>query len=219
LREGFSYAMGFEPIRGLLFLVATASLLGMPYVVLLPVIAREVLHGGAHTYGFLASASGLGALCGALYLASRRSVRGLGRVIGFSGVLFGAALVAFSFCRTPALSLAALFVVGFGMMAQNASANTILQTIVNDDKRGRVMSLYTVAVLGVAPFGSLIAGSVAARLGAPYTIMGGGLACVAASLFFVRRLPVLRKLLRPIYEQKGIIPEVARGIQSTTGSP
>jgi MFS family permease len=219
LREGFSYAMGFEPIRGLLFLVATASLLGMPYVVLLPVIAREVLHGGAHTYGFLASASGLGALCGALYLASRRSVRGLGRVIGLSGVLFGAALVAFSFCRTPALSLVALFVVGFGMMAQNASANTILQTIVHDDKRGRVMSLYTVAVLGVAPFGSLIAGSVAARLGAPYTIMGGGLACVAASLFFVRRLPVLRKLLRPIYEQKGIIPEVARGIQSTTGSP
>jgi MFS family permease len=218
LREGFSYAMGFEPIRVILILVATASLTGMPYVVLLPVFARDILHGGAHTYGFLASASGLGALCGALYLASRRSVRGLGRVIGFAGVLFGASLAAFSFCHTLWLSLLALFVAGFGMMAQNASANTILQTIVHDDKRGRVMSFYTVAVLGVAPFGSLLAGSAAARVGAPYTILGGGLACIAASAFFIHRLPVLRQLVRPIYEQKGIIPEVARGIQSTSGS-
>jgi MFS family permease len=210
--------MGFEPIRVILILVATASLTGMPYVVLLPVFARDILHGGAHTYGFLASASGLGALCGALYLASRRSVRGLGRVIGFAGVLFGASLAAFSFCHTLWLSLLALFVAGFGMMAQNASANTILQTIVHDDKRGRVMSFYTVAVLGVAPFGSLLAGSAAARVGAPYTILGGGLACIAASVFFIHRLPVLRQLLRPIYEQKGIIPEVARGIQSTSGS-
>ena len=218
LREGFSYAMGFEPIRVILILVATASLTGMPYVVLLPVFARDILHGGAHTYGFLASASGLGALCGALYLASRRSVRGLGRVIGFAGVLFGASLAVLSFCHTLWLSLLALFVAGFGMMAQNASANTILQTIVHDDKRGRVMSFYTVAVLGVAPFGSLLAGSAAARVGAPYTILGGGLACIAASVFFIHRLPVLRQLLRPIYEQKGIIPEVARGIQSTSGS-
>lgn len=217
LREGLAYAWGFEPIRGLLLLVATASLLGMSYVVLLPVIAREVLHGGAHTYGFLASASGLGALCGAMYLASRRSVRGLGRVIGVSGILFGASLVAFSFCRVTGLALIALFAVGFGMMAQNASANTILQTIVHDDKRGRVMSLYAVAVLGVAPFGSLLAGGAAAKFGAPYTIMGGGLACVAASLVFMRRLRVIRPLVRPIYEQKGIIPEVASGIQCATG--
>lgn len=218
LREGLDYAIGFGPIRDLLLLVAIASLLGMPYLVLLPVIARDVLHGGAHVYGFLASASGLGALCAALYLASRHSVRGLGRVIGFSGVVFGVALVAFSFCRALGPCLLALFAVGFGMMTQNASANTILQTIVHDDKRGRVMSMYAVAVLGVAPFGSLLAGSVAARVGAPYTIMGGGIACVASSLFFLRRLPGLRRLIRPIYEQKGIVPEVARGIESTSGS-
>lgn len=218
LREGLDYAMGFGPIRDLLLLVATASLLGMPYVVLLPVVARDVLHGGAHVYGFLASASGLGALCAALYLASRRSVRGLGRVIAFSGVLFGVALVAFSFCRALAPSLLALFAVGFGMMTQNASTNTILQTIVHDNKRGRVMSMYAVAVLGVAPFGSLLAGSMAARVGAPYTILAGGLACIASSLLFLRRLPGLRKLVRPVYEQKGIIPEVARGMQSTSGS-
>ncbi len=217
LREGFGYAMGFDPIRRLLALVATASLLGMPYLVLLPVIARDVLHGGAHVYGFLASASGLGALCAALYLASRRSVRGLGRVIGLSGVLFGVALVVFSFCRALAPALLALFAVGFGMMTQNASANTILQTIVQDDKRGRVMSFYAVAVLGVAPFGSLLAGSVAARVGAPHTIMGGGLACIVGSLLFLRRLPGLRERIRPIYEQKGIIREVARGIESTSG--
>jgi MFS family permease len=139
-------------------------------------------------------------------------------VIALAGVIFGAALVAFSFCHTLWLSLVTLFVVGFGMMAQNASCNTILQTIVHDDKRGRVMSFYTVAVLGVAPFGSLLAGSMAAKVGAPYTIMVGGLACILSSLFFMRRLPVIRRLVRPIYEQKGIIPEVARGMEGATGA-
>jgi MFS family permease len=216
LREGVSYIFGFEPIRGLLLLVATASLLGMSYVVLLPMFAREILHGGAHTYGFLASASGLGALAGAMYLATRPSVRGLGRIIGWGGILFGAALAAFAFCDTLWLSLLALFAAGFGMMTQNASANTILQTIVHDDKRGRVMSFYALAVLGMAPFGSLLAGSVAAKVGAPWTILAGGLACVVSSLIFLRRLPVIRQLVRPIYVQKGIIPEVATGIQGAS---
>lgn len=216
MREGVSYIFGFEPIRGLLLLVATASLLGMSYVVLLPMFAREILHGGAHTYGFLASASGVGALAGALYLASRPSVRGLGRVIGWGGILFGVALAAFAFSNTLWLSMPALFAVGFGMMVQNASANTILQTIVHDDKRGRVMSFYALAVLGMAPFGSLIAGSVAAKVGAPWTIFGGGVLCVVSTLVFLRRLPVIRKLVRPIYVQKGIIPEVATGIQGAS---
>lgn len=218
LREGVDYIMGFEPIRGLLLLVATASLLGMSYVVLLPVFAREILHGGAHTYGFLASASGLGALAGAAYLASRTSVRGLGRVIAWGGVLFGAALAGFAFCHTLWLSLIALFAVGFGMMVQNASANTILQTIVHDDKRGRVMSFYALSVLGVAPFGSLLAGSVAAKVGAPWMIFGGGIACIVGALVFLRRLPVIRRLIRPIYVEKGIVPEVASGLQGASGS-
>jgi MFS family permease len=217
LREGVDYIMGFEPIRGLLLLVATASLLGMSYVVLLPVFAREVLHGGAHTYGFLASASGLGALAGAAYLASRTSVRGLGKVIAWGGVLFGAALAAFAFCHTLWLSLITLFAVGFGMMVQNASANTILQTIVHDDKRGRVMSFYALSVLGIAPFGSLLAGSVAAKVGAPWTIFGGGIACILGALVFLRRLPVIRRLVRPIYVEKGIVPEVASGIEGASG--
>jgi MFS family permease len=216
LREGVTYMFGFEPIRSLLMMVATASLLGMSYVVLLPMFAREILHGGAHTYGFLASASGVGALAGALYLASRPSVRGLGRVIGWGGILFGAALGAFAFSNTVWFSLLALFAAGFGMMVQNASANTILQTIVHDDKRGRVMSFYALAVLGMAPFGSLVAGSVAAKVGAPWTIFGGGVACVIAALVFLRRLPAIRRLVRPIYVEKGIIPEVARGIQGAS---
>lgn len=216
LREGVEYIMGFEPIRGLLLLVATASLLGMSYVVLLPMFACEILHGGAHTYGFLASASGMGALAGAMYLASRSSVRGLGRVIAWGGVLFGVALIAFAFCHTTWLSMLALFAAGFGMMVQNASANTILQTIVHDDKRGRVMSFYALSVLGVAPFGSLLAGSAAARFGAPWTIFFGGVACIIAALTFLRRLPVIRRLIRPIYVQKGIIPEVASGIQGAS---
>lgn len=218
LREGVSYIAGFEPIRGLLLLVATASLLGMSYVVLLPMFAREILHGGAHTFGFLASATGVGALAGALYLATRPSVRGLGRVIVWGGILFGAALAAFAFSNTLWLSLLTLFAAGFGMMVQNASANTILQTIVHDDKRGRVMSFYALAVLGMAPFGSLIAGSVAAKVGAPWTIFGGGIACIISALVFLRRLPVIRRLVRPIYVQKGIIPEVASGIQGATTS-
>lgn len=218
MREGVDYIMGFEPIRALLFLVATASMLGMSYVVLLPMFASKVLHGDAHTYGFLASASGFGALAGALHLASRKSVRGLGRVIAWGGVLFGASLAAFAFCHALWLALIALFAAGFGMMVQNASANTILQTIVHDDKRGRVMSFYALAVLGMAPFGSLLAGSAAAKIGASWTIFIGGLACVAAALLFLRRLPVIRELVRPIYVSKGIIPEVASGLQGASSN-
>jgi MFS family permease len=217
LNEGVRYIMGFEPIRGLLLLVATNSLLGMSYVVLLPLFAREILHGGAHTYGFLASAAGLGALAGALYLASRPSVRGLGRVIVWGGILFGVSLAAFAFSDTMWLSMTTLFGAGFGMMVQNASANTILQTIVHDDKRGRVMSFYALAVLGMAPIGSLLAGSVAAKVGAPWTIFGGGVACIIAAFVFLRRLPVIRRLVRPIYMQKGIVPEVASGLQGASG--
>ena len=214
MREGVTYSFGFEPIRGLLLLVATASLLGMSYVVLLPMFAREILHGGAHTYGFLASASGVGALAGALYLATRPSVRGLGRVIVWGGILFGAGLAAFAFSNTIWLSLPALFAVGFGMMAQNASANTILQTIVHDDKRGRVMSFYAMAFFGTTPFGSLLAGAVADRYGAPAAIFAGGAACLFGGLAFFRALPAVRKATRPIYVRLGILPDGAGGIQS-----
>lgn len=216
LKEGFAYVMGFAPIRAILLLVSATSLLGVPFMVLLPVFASQILHGGAHTYGFLASATGLGALGGALFLAARRSVRGLGRVIVIGGLVFGGGLVAFALSRVLWLALLLLFVTGFGMMTQTAACNTIIQTIVDDDKRGRVMSLYTVAVLGMAPFGSLGAGAVAARIGTPLTILVGGVACLLGILLFARNLPAMRELIRPIYLEKGIIPGVARGIEGAS---
>jgi MFS family permease len=216
LREGVHYTLGMRPIRAVLMLVATVGLLGVPFSVLLPVIANDVLGGGARTLGMLTAATGLGALGGALFLASRSSVRGLGRIIVASAMTFGLSLVLLAFARHLLLALPLLALAGFGMMTQMASSNTVLQTIVDDDKRGRVMSFYTMAFLGTAPIGSLLAGTVAGRIGATWTIGLGGLACIAAALAFGRRLPVLRRMVRPIYQRLGILPEVARGIQAAT---
>lgn len=216
MAEGFRYAFGFPPIRALLLLVATVSLLAVPYTVLLPVVAREVLGGGPETLGFLMSAIGMGALGGALFLASRSTVRGLGRVIALAALLFGVALVGVALSRTLWASLILLLLAGFGMMTQMASANTVLQTIVDDDKRGRVMSLYTMAFVGTAPIGSLLMGLLAARVGTTTTIALGGGAAIVAAGGFGRYLPVLRAQVRPIYERLGILPEVARGIQAAT---
>ena len=207
LREGLTYAFGFPPIRALLLFQALISLVGMPYGVLLPVFAKEVLGGGAHTYGFLVSASGLGSLSGALYLASRRSVRGLALRIAFFTVLVGVTLLAFSRSHWLGLSLAILAVLGFGMMVQMAASNTILQTIVDDDKRGRVMSLYVMSFGGVAPFGSLLAGSTASAIGAPDTLLMAGVCCLAGAALFALQLPRFRQHVSPIYARLGIIPE------------
>jgi MFS family permease len=216
LAEGFRYAFDFDPIRAILLLVATVSLLGVPFTVLLPVIATEALGGGPRTLGMLMAAVGLGALSGALYLASRRTVLGLGRVIAGAALLFGASLVLFAFVSSLALALPLLACAGFGMMVQMASSNTVLQTVVEDDKRGRVMSFYTMAFMGTAPFGSLFLGAVANRFDATLAIALGGTACMLAAVAFSRRLPALRPLVRPIYEGRGILPEVARGIQAAT---
>ena len=153
----------------------------MPYATLMPIFAGSVLHGGPHTLGFLMGASGLGALISAAVLASRKSVLGLGRVIPMSSILFGAGLVAFSFSRTLWISLVMLLFAGAGMMQQMAASNTMLQTIVDDDKRGRVMSFYSMAFLGMTPFGSLLEGALANRIGAPRTLMIGGCLCIAGA--------------------------------------
>ncbi|HSK18768.1 MAG TPA: MFS transporter [Longimicrobiales bacterium] len=216
VREGFRYAYGFQPIRAILGLVAFVSLVAVPFSILLPVVATDVLGGGPQTLGILMAAMGFGALSGALFLASRRTVVGLGRLIVISATLFGTSLVLFSFARTLTVALPLLVLAGFGMMTQMASSNTVLQTLVDDDKRGRVMSLYTMAFTGTAPLGSLLIGWVAARVGAPAAIgIGGGLS-LCASLFFGSRLPILRGIVRPIYARMGILPEVARGIQAAT---
>jgi MFS family permease len=213
--EGFRYAFGLPPIRALLLLLALLSLVGFPYTVLLPVFAKDVLGGGAGTLGLLSACTGLGALIGALTLASRSTVRGLGGIIERTLGVFGAALLAFSLSRSTALSAALLVAAGFGMMASTASMNTIIQTIVDEEKRGRVMSLYTMAFVGLAPLGALIGGALADRLGAPLTVGIGGAACLVLALWFHRQLPELRAHVRPIYERLGIIPEVATGLQAT----
>jgi MFS family permease len=217
LRDGFAYAFGFAPIRAVLLLLAIVSLVGMPYSVLLPVIASETLHGGPHTLGFLMGATGVGALCGALYLASRTTVVGLGRLIPIATTVFGIGLVAFGLSRTLWLSMALMTVTGVGFMVQMASSNTVIQTLVRDDMRGRVMAFYAMSFMGMAPFGSLIAGAVASRIGAPTTVAAGGVICVVAAFAFRRQLPRLRDIVRPIYVEKGILPEVASGIGAATG--
>jgi MFS family permease len=206
LQEGFRYAFGFPPIRYVLVLIALVSFLGMPYIVLMPVFAKEILHGGPHTFGFLMTASGLGSFTGALYLASRKSVLGLGRIIAFAPGIFGAGVAFFALSRIMWLSVILLVFAGFGMMMLIASSNTILQTVVEDDKRGRVMSMYTMAFMGIAPFGSLMAGAIAGRIGAPFTVLLGGLCSIVGSVAFVSRLPSFRKYVRPVYEQMGILP-------------
>jgi MFS family permease len=217
LQEGLRYAFGFAPMRAILLLVALTSLVGVPFSVLLPVFATDVLHGGAHTLGFLTSAVGVGALVGALYLAGRASVRGLGRVIVASVALFGVSLISFAFSRNEWLSVAILLFAGFGTMVQMASGNTILQTLVDDDKRGRVMSLYATAFQGTLPLGSLLAGALASRVGAPFTVAAGGLVCVIGALAFRRALPALREQVRPIYARLGIA-EAAAGSRQDSGA-
>ncbi|HEY2517508.1 MAG TPA: MFS transporter, partial [Polyangiaceae bacterium] len=214
MQEGFAYAAGFMPIRAVLLLLAVVSLMGMPYSVLLPVIAREVLGGGAGTLGALTAASGLGALVGALYLASRRTVLGLGRVIVASAAIFGVGLVGFSRAGVLWLALPLMLVTGGGMMMQMASSNTILQTIVEEDKRGRVMSLFAMAFFGTAPLGSLLAGTLASRIGAQNTLLAGGVVCIAGAMAFLRVLPELRRQVQPIYVRMGILPEIAQGLQN-----
>ena len=215
ITEGFTYVFGFQPITAILGLLALVSLAGIPYTVLMPVFAREILHGGATTLGFLMGASGLGSLAGALYLASRKTVVGLARLITLATAMFGGSLIAFAMSRVLWLSLLLMLLVGFGMLLQLAASNTIIQTIVAEDKRGRVMSFYAMAFMGVAPFGSLLAGSLAGRIGAPQTLLIGGCGCVVGALLFARELPRLRAIIRPIYVSKGILPEVAQGLQAT----
>jgi predicted MFS family arabinose efflux permease len=216
LKEGLKYAYNFKPIRALLMLIALVSLAGMPYTVIMPVFAKDILKGNASTLGFLLGAVGSGALIGALYLASRKSVLGLGRWIAIAASVFSLGLLFFSFSRNLYLSLVLMLFTGFGMMMQMASTNTLLQTLTDDDKRGRVMSLYVMAFMGTAPFGSFIAGTLASTIGAPNTILLSGIVCLVGAIVFTRNLPSLRKHIRPVYIKKGILPQVSTGLQSST---
>jgi MFS family permease len=206
LREGLRYVSGFVPVRALLMVIALIATMGMPYTVLMPAMARSVLHGGPHTYGILMTAAGVGALLGAGYLALRTSIVGLERVIALAAAAFGAGLIAFAVSRTLWLSLLVLPVAGAGMMVAMASCNTFIQTVVDERLRGRVMAFYAMAFLGTAPVGSLIAGVVASRIGVPETIVLGGSACLAGAGAFALWIPRFRALVRPIYIARGVVP-------------
>jgi MFS family permease len=207
IKEGFSYAFGFPPIRYIIFFIGWISFVGMLYTTLMPVFAKSILQGGPKTYGFLMSAAGIGALIGALSLAVRKSVIGLGKMIVVSSSLFGIGLICFSLSSVLWLSLLLMLIVGFGMMVHMASSNTIIQTMVEDDKRGRVMSFYVMAFAGMSPIGSLVGGSLASQIGAPHTLIIGGALCLLGSFMFARKLPSIRKMIRPIYIKKGILSE------------
>lgn len=216
MKEGFRYAFGFAPIKHLLFLLTVVSLLGASYQVLMPVFASEVLGGGSGLYGFLMAASGVGALAGAVFLASRETVIKLGRIIPAACALFGTGLTLLAFTRFIPASIVLMVIAGLGLMLHTASSNTILQTITDDDKRGRVMSFYTLAVMGTAPFGSLLAGSLAKIIGTNYTIFFGGISCIIGAIIFYRKLPGLKRIVRPVYVKMGLIPEVVTAIHTAS---
>jgi MFS family permease len=206
LTAGWTYVSEFLPIRTILLLFALVSLMGMPFVVLMPVFAKTVLHGGPHTLGFLMGSMGLGALLSALSLAARKNVRGLIRMIPIAAAVFGAGLVGLGLSHWFWFSMFMVFIAGMGMMQGMAASNTVIQTIVTDDKRGRVMSYYTMAFMGMAPFGSLLAGTMAHNFGAPMTVLVTGSVVLVGAVWFSTRLLAVRRAIRPIYMEMGIIP-------------
>jgi MFS family permease len=206
LKEGFRYVFGFHPIRDILLLLALVSLMGMPFQILMPVFAKDIYNGGPNTLGFLMAAVGLGALIGALYLAHKKSVLGLGKNLVIATGIFGFGLVLFSFSQSFWLSLLILVFTGLGMMIEITASNTLLQTISDDDKRGRVMSFYSLAFMGTVPLGNLLSGVLSDLIGVPYTVLFGGVFCIIGAIIFSTRLPKIRKLIKPIYIKKEIIP-------------
>ncbi|MGD1106216.1 MAG: MFS transporter [Terracidiphilus sp.] len=230
LKAGWSYVAGFLPIRTILMLFAVVSLMGMPFVVLMPIFAATVLNGGPHTLGFLMGAMGVGALISALSLAARKTVRGLIRMIPIAAGVFGLGLIGFGLSHVFWLSMLMVLIAGMGMMQGMAASNTIIQTLVDEDKRGRVMSYYTMAFMGMATFGSLLAGTLAHEIppqpmwfvggavlaGAQWTVILNGVVVVLGAAWFMTRLPALRRVVRPIYEEMGIIPSATEMAAAVT---
>ncbi len=216
LKEGFVYSFTFGPIKHLIILLAVVSLVSTSVTLLAPIYAKEYLGGGAHTYGFLIAAYGSGALFGAMYLLNKKNVLGLGRLIIYAVIAFGISMILFSFSRVFIISSILIALAGLGTMLHIASTNTLLQTISEESKRGRVMSFYTMAFRGMSPFGSLFAGSAGSFLGAQLTlVLSGAISLVSVMVFYIK-LPELRKLIKPIYENLGILPQVSKVVESET---
>lgn len=216
VREGFRVSFGFPPIRAVLLLMSVVSLAGVPYMVLMPIFARDILHGGPQLLGVLTGAVGAGALCGAVYLASRRTVVGISRALSFAAGIFGLALIGFSFSTNVYLSVAILPFAGASMIVQMAGSNTLLQTLAEDHQRGRVMGMFTMCFMGTVPIGSLLSGSLTTHIGAPHTVLAGGVVCIIGAILFWRARPSLREHVIPIYQRRGILPEIAEGIRTAS---
>jgi MFS family permease len=218
MKDGFKYTFGFPPIKYIILFLALVNLLAVPYTLLLPAFAKEILQGGSNTYGFLIGSSGFGALLAALYLASVKTPLRMGNIIPWSASIFGIGLILFSFTHFPILSFILMIAVGFGDMLHTSASNTMLQNITDDDKRGRVMSIYTMSIVGIAPFGSLLIGELAKSLGTTITILIGGAACIIGALIFLRKLPDLKKLVFPVYNNLSFFNKVNAGIQTDPGN-
>lgn len=218
LREGWTYVTGFTPIRAILSMFAVLSLMGWPFMVLMPMFAAQVLRGGPHTLGFLMGAVGVGSLVSALSMVARRSVRGLTKMIPIAAVAFGVGLIAFGLSTRMWLSMLLMLLTGFGMMQGLVASNTIIQTLVDEKMRGRVMSYYTMAFVGMAPFGSLLAGTLAQWIGAPRTVIVSGAVCIGSALWFWWKLPGIRKEMRPVYERLGIVPQSNLAVEESAES-
>lgn len=205
--EVFVYAFNFPAIRAILLLSALISFTGLQQTILLTIFAEDILQGSAETLGFLMAASGIGASAGGIYLATRKTILEIGQLIAFAPTILGVGLIAFSLSRFLPFSLFIMLFVGLGTILQIAASNTFLQTIVEDDKRGRLMSLYTMSFLGMLPLGNLVGGFLANRIGAPNTLMINGIVCIIGSMLFYRQLPNLKQAIRAVYEQKRINAE------------
>jgi len=217
IAEGFRFVRNTAPIRAILLLLGLVSVVGMPYTVLMPIFAKQILHGDAKTLGVLMGATGIGALAGALLLASRTQVRGLGRFVFLSCGGFGATLILFSLSRWYALSVALLVPVGFCMMVQMASSNTLIQAMVPDDLRGRTMAVYSMMFMGMAPLGALFAGAAADRITAPGTVAVGGAIAILGAAIFARHLPKIRIEARQLILAQGMAAgEPAQELNSST---
>jgi MFS family permease len=219
MREGWDYVRSFQPIRTILLLFSLVSLMGYSWSVLLPIFAAQVLHGGAATLGWLMGASGIGALVSALSLAVRKSVIGLTRMLQLSTAMLGGALILFGLSHVFWLSLVLMVFVGFGMLQAASVSNTVIQSLVPEDKRGRAMSYYTMAFFGAAPFGSLMAGLFAHSIGAPHTVMITGAFCIAGSIWFTLKLPKINAAIRPIYQEMGLLPALDVPLASDASEP
>lgn len=207
-REGFQYTFQTKPIRVLLLLLSILSLFGLPYIILLPAYAKKILHGSADTLGFLMSAAGAGAFIAALYMAARKTVIGLGKLLMFCLIIFGISMLFIAFSTHILPVLVFLFFAGFAMIVSISSVNTMIQTISDEDKRGRVMSFYAMALLGITPIGNLLAGSVASTIGIPYTLFSGGIITIISGIWFAWYRKYFRQYVRPIYRSKGILPSL-----------